>query len=554
MKRFKLVIAGVMALSLIGCDSPLGGDKKDSPVEVKIVPNDSPIEQSDSEVKAVASEHKVNSMELTTRINGKTKSEINFLKNSKFGFFGDSQAEFFGNKKLIYSAMLATKNGVVENTGTISIDGDKYYTFVGMTADGDKSKAKNRGFIKVLKNSNGIGMVASNKGYALNDINGTIDLTEAHEGFIGMYAVGTESKVENKGTLALRDGKFGIGMAASDGGEAVNSSEGTIDLIGTGSDIGMYARGKNSVVKNRGLVELGNNSKGMIAEERGTFAENDGEIRIGDNSEGVIAAGSGATAENKGNIKLGNNSKGMVALNGGYVKNNSNEIIDLTNVEKSIGMLAQGKRAIAENKGAINLGNNSIGMAASAGGKVINNSKEIFDLTRVHDSIGILAAGEHSIGENKGNMKLGAYSTGMVASDSGRVVNTVDRTIDLTDTHDSTGMSSKGNRSFAENKGNIKLGNKSTGMEALDGGHAINDLERKIELANTYDSIGMKAQGYNTIIENKGVIILKGNHGDISGISEINNGELGHDSNHNIGMKIEDNATIKNSGKIIFQN
>ena len=249
---------------------------------------------------------------------------------------GKDRVNFLGDDKFIYASMLAKDGGTVENKGIISTEGDGNYTFTSMVADGNSSKAINNGEIS-FDRSRSIGMLAENGGDAINNYritqnhmtgystngniamiampggkitnseSGVIDLTNSTSNSnIGMYAFGRSSIALNDGTIAL-DGGSNIGMEASEGGQATNGIKGTIDLIGTGSNIGMSASGKRSKVENDGIIEVkGSHAIGMVASEGG-YAINDGiiDLRNANHSTGMKADGKGSIIENRGNILLG---------------------------------------------------------------------------------------------------------------------------------------------------------------------------------------------------------------------------------------------------------
>ncbi len=186
--------------------------------------------------------------------------------------------------------------------------------------------------------------------------NATIDFSNT-KGSIGVYAPG--GKATNKGNIIVGKtddidpltGKvytdtsrivYGIGMAADNGGNIINDTNGVIRIYGEKS-IGMYGKGIGTTVTNNGTIFLDGSKAtatnkiqsmtGVYVDEGATFINN-GTIRTADAYAGKDVSGKSVVNENVTGMT------GVAVMNGSTLVNNGKILID---ANSSTGVVIRGK-------------------------------------------------------------------------------------------------------------------------------------------------------------------------------------------------------------------
>ena len=219
----------------------LSGDKT-----VGIFGNNSDI-TNNGEIKSINSSESIGIFSKGTNGIARNNGFINLFSNKAVGMFLDNSLGV--NNRIISSnsnnkaigIFAIGKNSNAINNKEIFIDSNN--EGYGMIA-GYGARATNNGTITIL--NKGYGMVAYKGGYALNDINGVINLSSKASG--GMLAYGEGAVVENRGTIIIDRNnsiiKDGDELKAIDGGKIINKGiikkDGYIDLI---SKNGIYSIG-----------------------------------------------------------------------------------------------------------------------------------------------------------------------------------------------------------------------------------------------------------------------------------------------------------------------
>ena len=228
MKKIKLITAGIIALTMVGCGSSSTPETPSNLVKTTVVVKKG--ETKNEAYKATLLQKKINEGTIETTqqasIDASTIYESTDEKN---------------NKIIFYASMEADRGAIVENgkTGTINLI-KLSDNSLGMVADGVSAEAINNGTINLIESNHKIGMLAQKGGHAIN--NGTINLEGSND--VGMWADGKNSEIINNGTITLKgtttgidsgkgtftkakelgkDNYGNIGMEATDGGKIINS-------------------------------------------------------------------------------------------------------------------------------------------------------------------------------------------------------------------------------------------------------------------------------------------------------------------------------------------
>jgi hypothetical protein len=140
-----------------------------------------------------------------------------------------------------------SENLSFENYGTITVTGDITH---GVTASGSNVTASNYGEISIYGNS-GYGMEAYNGATAINGETGVINLMGSNG--VGMYATGTGSTIENRGTIYLS----GSEVTSSDNFQTDWETTATFNGMDNKGNMGMKIENGSTMI-NKGKIVFGN--------------------------------------------------------------------------------------------------------------------------------------------------------------------------------------------------------------------------------------------------------------------------------------------------------
>lgn len=494
-------------------------------------------------------------------------SKITNSSKGTINVSGSSVGMFTKNGKAI-------NDGTINIESNIPNDGKKYKAPVGMVADG-KGTATNNGSIKVaqtfIPESDDLDpRTQMSKGmYILNGSTGINNKNiEVQGSSVGMFADGENSKAINKGTITL-SGKDPendnyvptIGMGALDGGILTNDGKIVSDI---NSSTAMYA--ENGTIVNNGSIEMnGDDNDGII----GDFSNitNNGSITgTGNDITGMETSGKGFKTVNNKEITLtGEYNYGMGAIEGATAINEKNAIISI-NGNNSIGMGAEDFGSEVINKGNIEInGNETAGMLAENGGKATNDFGGEISI-KGNNNVGILSYNSNTQAINNGDIKLEGKEVGAIAG-LGKLENNGNIKVISTKTESepynwtSYGMyiskpeNDSDERTVGINNGTIDIsGSSIIGMYAWNG-KIINNKE--IIIDGTGGENGQVTGMYfneGSIGENNGIIITKGdkNTGIVSDENSqaINKGEIRLEGSNSTGMVINNQSIGKNESII----
>lgn len=526
--------------------------------------------------------------------------EISIQNNGNISLEGKNQTGIF----------ITSKNGKISgiNNGTIDVKGENGS---GMKSDGNGSTITNNGSIKVSQNfipesDNLDPRTQMSKGmYILNGSTGINNKNiEVQGSSVGMFADGENSKAINKGTITL-SGKDPendnyvptIGMGALDGG--ILKNDGKI-ISNVNSATIMYA--ENGSIENNGSIEMNGNDNDGIIGDLSNITNNGTITGTGDDIAGMETSGKGFKAVNNKDIILtGEYNYGMGAIEGATAINEKNATISI-NGNNSVGMGAENFGSEAINKGNIKInGNNSVGMITEdSNSKIVNNGTiEVVGT----NSAGIYVSNENSVPKTKEELlKTATTNKGMITIDgtnsTGIYVHTKNRehedvwgasginqegaTINVNGTENMgmfgynsdvmnlgiinvNGINSAGMKtsslSFADNYKNITVtGENSVGMLSENGGRVSNEKGGIIDVTGK-NSFAMKATGIGSLARNEEgakINISAGNSGIVATgrATALNdeNATISTTGENSIGMIARSDSQATNKGSITINN
>ena len=204
---------------------------------------------------------------------------------------------------------------------------DKEVPTTGILVKTGNQKTENNGYIEVnqISGEGAVG-IQVNDGKATN--NGDI-VVNAGKYTSGMKTDGKNSTIENNGNVTIiGDGQTSNGMIAQNQGTTINNDKGIVIASGKNTSA-MYAKGKGtsadkeSLVENRGEIELSNNAAGIKLESNG----------VGKNTGTIKGSGTGVNLIGGIFVNSGEISTGDIAIQSSTTskKENNQTVIVPTN-------------------------------------------------------------------------------------------------------------------------------------------------------------------------------------------------------------------------------
>jgi len=441
------------------------------------------------------------------------------------------------------AALYGTTDSKIENEGTINLGANS----VGIFSKGDtaagytvgtntyKGSVVNSGTITSTGKAIGITYNGDGSGATdtrvTNDTAGKINL--AGEGSVGIYGLGSNYHILNKGEITLGD-----------------SSN-----ISTNPNVGIYTAVESISIKNDASAKITTGKESVGA--YGYDIENAGDITVGDNGVGIYSKRKStgpSTVTSTGNITVGNNdSTGIFLENGG----NLNLTAGNLNVgDNSYGVVAIGNDSFNyTNNAAVNV---SLGEGSTyfySSNPTTNFTNNIALNTTNKRVYGISTAGTVT---NAANFTLGDESVGVLYTGTGTATNTANITVgnsDVDNQNYAIGMATKTGTVENAAGGTITVGSSGIGLFA-DGSNAKAINRGTINL-NGDAAMGMYldngAQGTNY-----GTIIANGTAKEVIGVVVQNNAQLVNESSGVININSQDGyaffkakgGTVVNRGTI----
>ena len=444
------------------------------------------------------------------------KGQVTVNGNKSVGLYGDTNGS---------SSKLSAANGVITNSGKLTLTGDE-----------------------------AVGIVSKRATVGLSGT-GSSDIVVGKKG-IGVYAEKSPVTINSNYGIEVKDG--GTGVFIKNDGSSLSSGSNTFELKYSGSNAGtgvglFYEGGTGANIVNGTNVKL-TDTVGTTAGLIGVYTAGGGKLTnnakiTGDKGYGIIS--NGAEVENTGNITLTNpltSSKPSVGIltqagnkitNTGTVTvgNNSVGIFGKEIVQKGIvtvanggtGLYSEGGNVTLDSTSKINTGSNkAVGVFTKGAGQTVTANAGS-TMTIGDSSFGFLNEGKgNTINSNVTNQTLGNDGTYIYSSDKSGTVNN-NTTLTSTGSYN-YGLYSAGT---VTNNADINFGNGlgNVGIYSTYGGRATNLAGRNITVGASYKdptdplkdryAVGMAAgfngdgnpaKAYTGNIVNEGTINVNGKY------------------------------------------
>ena len=424
------------------------------------------------------------------------------------------------------AALYGTTDSKIENEGTINLGANS----VGIFSKGDtaagytvgtntyKGSVVNSGTITSTGKATGITYNGTGSGTTdtrvTNDTAGKINL--AGEGSVGIYGLGSNYHILNKGEITLGDStnistnpNVGIYTAV----ESVSIKNDTNGKIITGKEsVGAYGYD----IENAGDITVGDNGVGIYSKRKSTgpsTVTSTGNITVGNNdSTGIFLENGGNLNLTAGNLNVGDNSYGVVAIGNDSFNYTNNAAVNVSLGEGSTYFYSSNPTTNFTNNIALNTTNKRV-YGISTAGTVTNSA----NFTLGDESVGILYTGTGTA-RNTANITVGNsdvdnqnYAIGM-ATKTGTVENAAGGTITVGSS--GIGLFADGSNAKAINRGTINLnGDAAMGMY-LDNGAQGTNYGTIIANGTAKEVIGVVVQNNAQLVnESSGVININSQDG-----------------------------------------
>ena len=424
------------------------------------------------------------------------------------------------------AALYGTTDSKIENEGTINLGSNS----VGIFSKGDtaagytvgtntyKGSVVNSGTITSTGKATGITYNGTGSGTTdtrvTNDTAGKINL--AGEGSVGIYGLGSNYHILNKGEITLGDSSnistnpnVGIYTAV----ESISIKNDTNGKITTGKEsVGAYGYD----IENAGDITVGDNGVGIYSKRKSTgpsTVTSTGNITVGNNdSTGIFLENGGNLNLTAGNLNVGDNSYGVVAIGNDSFNYTNNAAVNVSLGEGSTYFYSSNPTTNFTNNIALNTTNKRV-YGISTAGTVTNSA----NFTLGDESVGILYTGTGTA-TNTANITVGNsdvdnqnYAIGM-ATKTGTVENAAGGTITVGSS--GIGLFADGSNAKAINRGTINLnGDAAMGMY-LDNGAQGTNYGTIIANGTAKEVIGVVVQNNAQLVnESSGVININSQDG-----------------------------------------
>ena len=424
------------------------------------------------------------------------------------------------------AALYGTTDSKVENEGAINLGSNS----VGIFSKGDtaagytigantyKGSVLNKGTITSTGKAIGITYNGDGSGATdtrvTNDTAGKINL--AGEGSVGIYGLGSNYHILNKGEITLGDStnistnpNVGIYTAV----ESVSIKNDTTGKITTGKEsVGAYGYD----IENAGDITVGDNGVGIYSKRKSTgpsTVTSTGNITVGNNdSTGIFLENGGNLNLTAGNLNVGDNSYGVVAIGNDSFNYTNNAAVNVSLGEGSTYFYSSNPTTNFTNNIALNTTNKRV-YGISTAGTVTNAA----NFTLGDESVGVLYTGTGTA-RNTANITVGNsdvdnqnYAIGM-ATKTGTVENAAGGTITVGSS--GIGLFADGSNAKAINRGTINLnGDAAMGMY-LDNGAQGTNYGTIIANGTAKEVIGVVVQNNAQLVnESSGVININSQDG-----------------------------------------
>ena len=484
--------------------------------------------------------------------------------------------------------------GIIEENTNINIENNqtsgKKILNINTTSD---KETINKGSLKVIAGTNGVDIVAIQKGNFINS--GTLEVVGNNNK--GMNITGANIEATNSGNIVVNSGAVGVSLTNSTS-IFKNNVDGNIEISGSGTK-GIYiGAGK---VENDGTIKINNKAIGINLNNVASIFENDrngnieisesgttgaaiwqgrlsnsGNIAVQNSATGVDVNGNEASFENvnEGTIKVdGSNSKGIQLRNSGKATNDSK--IQIINNGIGVYYSGEGEFINKENGSIISSSSGSKGIYLNAAGTATNKGNIIVGQDYENSSKQVISGAgaegvnvnqEGAIFTNEGSVLVTGINSKGISMASGEALN--NGIININSASSGTYLkggvftNSKNGKIFvegkdskgiylaggvSENNGDIDIRDSGIGVFFTNNGTFTNENTGSINIFGA-NSKGIYINGGDGIAKNNGNLNLYGESVAIYNKegNVINNGNI---TGNGIGIKLE-NGYLINEGKI----
>ncbi|BBM35681.1 autotransporter-associated N-terminal domain-containing protein [Pseudoleptotrichia goodfellowii] len=473
------------------------------------------------------------------------KGQITVNGNKSVGLYGDTTKAT--------SPLLSASNGVITNSGKLTLTGDESVGIVskratvGLTGTGSSDIVVGKKGIGVYAekspvtiNSNygievkdgGTGIFIKNDGSTLTSGTHTFELkysgSNTGTGVGLFYEGGTGANIVNRTNVKLTDtvGTTAglIGVYTAGGGKLTNNAKITGD-----KGYGIISNGAE--VENTGDITLTNaltSSKPSVGilTQAGDKITNTGTVTVGNNSVGIF----GKEIVQKGTVTVGNGGTGLYSEGGNVTLDSTSKIN--TGSNKAVGVFTKGAgQTITANSGSsMAIGDSSFGFLNEGTGNTINSN--VTSQTLGNDGTYIYSSDKTgTVNNNTTLTSTGSYNYGLYSA--GTVTNNAD--INFGAGKGNVGVySTHGGRAT-----NLAGRNITVGASYIDPSNSLNN-RYAVGMAAGFNGDGNPAKAYTGSVINEGTINVNGEHsigmyGTEAGTKVYNGTAVGSTATINLG-------------------
>ena len=444
------------------------------------------------------------------------KGQVTVNGNKSVGLYGDTNGS---------SSKLSAANGVITNSGKLTLTGDEA---VGIVSKRATVGLSGTGSSDIVVGKKGIGVYAEKSPVTINSNYGI----EVKDGGTGVFIKNDGSSLSsgsNTFELKYSGSNTGTGVGLFyEGGTGANIVNGTniklTDTIGTTAGlIGIYAAGggkltnnakitgdkgygiisKGTEIINKGIVTLTNPltsskpSVGLLT-QAGDNITNEGTVTVGNNSVGIF----GKEIVQKGIVTVGNGGTGLYSEGGNVTLDSTSKIN--TGSNKAVGVFTKGAgQTITANVGStMTIGDSSFGFLNEGKGNTINSN--VASQTLRNDGTYIYSSDKSgTVNNNTTLTSTGSYNYGLYSA--GTVTNNADINF-------GTGLGNVGIYStYGGRATNLAGRNITVGASYKDPTDPLKD-RYAVGMAAGFNGDGNPAKAYTGTVVNEGTINVNGQY------------------------------------------
>ena len=472
------------------------------------------------------------------------RGQITVNGNKSVGLYGDTNGS---------SSKLSAANGVITNSGKLTLTGDEA---VGIVSKRATVGLSGTGSSDIVVGKKGIGVYAEKSPVTINSNYGI----EVKDGGTGVFIKNDGSSLSSgSNTFELKYSGTAAGTGVGlfyEGGTGANIINGTnvklVDTVGTTEGlIGVYTAGGGKLTNNAKIT--GDKGYGIISNgaeventsditltnaltaskpsvgiltQAGNKITNTGTVTVGENSVGIF----GKEILQKGIVTVGNGGTGLYSEGGNVTLDSTSKIN--TGANKAVGVFTKGAgQTITANTGStMTIGDSSFGFLNEGKGNTINsnvaNQTLGNDGTYIYSSDKSGTVNNNTVLTSTGSYNYGLYSAGTVTNNADINFGTGLGNVGIYSTHGGTATNLAG-RSVT------------VGASYIDPNNSLNN-RYAVGMAAGFNGDGNPAKAYTGTVVNEGTINVNGQYsigmyGTEAGTKVYNGTAVGSTATINLG-------------------